>query len=322
MKKRIAVVAGGYSEEALVSLKSADMIMNNIDRDSYDPILVTIDSTSWEAQFEDQKIAIDKNDFSFSIGEKRIIFDGAFVIVHGTPGENGILQGYFELINMPHTTGDVFNMSLTFNKAACNDLLRNCGYNTAKNVLLRKNDNYSSSEIVGKLGLPIFVKPNQGGSSIATAKVTEKEAIHKAIDSAFTADDAVILEEFIGGKEYTVGVIMKEGELLALPVTEIISHSEFFDYEAKYEGKSDEITPADMPKNQRDEIQQISKELYTLLDCRGMIRVDFLMNNKNPFIIEVNTVPGFSEASIIPQQGEACGISKTELISLVIGSCF
>jgi D-alanine-D-alanine ligase len=320
-KKQIAVVAGGYSGESVISLKSADMIMTHIDRSAYEPTLVIIDNHGWRAEVNGKVYPIDKNHFSVETGKNSIKFDGAFNIIHGAPGENGVLQGYFTMIGMPHTTGGVFNMSLTFNKSATNKLLNNLGFMTSPNILLRSHDHYSTSDIVSRLGLPLFVKPNAGGSSLGTSRVNAKEALHSAIDFALKEDDEVIIEQFIEGREYTCGVIMINGVVTALPITEIVSHTEFFDYEAKYEGKSDEITPALLPEALKNSIHRMSESVYTLLNCRGMMRVDYIVNDSEPNIIEVNTVPGFSAESIIPQQSEAAGISKTELISHVLSSC-
>lgn len=321
--KKIAVVAGGFSGEAAVSLRSASLVMNHIDRDEFEPYLVVISEKSWEVKIDDESSEIiDRRDFSFMLKGIKNSFDGVFVIVHGEPGENGILQAYFDLINLPYTTGSVWNMSMTFNKAACNNYLSSFGFKTAKNIRLKKKDLYSSSEIVAHLGLPLFVKPNNGGSSIGMTKVLVKEGIHEAVNLAFSVDDEVILEEFMEGVELTCGVIEREGHVYALPITEIVAHNEFFDYEAKYQGKSEEITPARIMEKSKNEVQRISKELYELLNCKGMIRVDFILIDEVPHIIEINTVPGFSEQSIIPQQAECDGISKKDLISMVIKSCF
>lgn len=321
-KKKIGIVAGGFSGEAVISMKSAQMVMDHIDRKIYEPYLITITADSWAADVNSETCGIDRNDFSIIQGEDRISLDGCFVIIHGTPGENGILQGYFELIGMPHTTGEVFNMSLTFNKTATNNLLRHHGFNTAKNIHIRKNDHYSNSEISQELGMPVFVKPNQGGSSIATTKVEKKGGLHAAINLAFGADDEVIIEQFIDGTEVTCGVIQIDGEITALPPTEIVTESDFFDYKAKYEGASQEITPARIGEGTTLRIQEISAKIYRHLNCKGMIRVDFIIQNGVPHIVEVNTVPGFSAESIIPKQAACAGIDKKQLISHVIDSCF
>lgn len=322
IRKNIGVVAGGFSGESVISMKSAQMVMDHIDREKYAPFLITITKEGWTAFVNDEECGIDRNDFSIKQGRDRIMLDGCFIIIHGTPGENGILQGYFELIGMPHTTGEVFNMSLTFNKTATNNLLRHHGYNTAKNIHIRKNDHYSNSEISQELGMPVFVKPNQGGSSIATTKVETKGGLHAAINLALEADDEVIIEQFIDGTEVTCGVIQIDGEITALPPTEIVSETEFFDYKAKYEGASEEITPARIGEGTTLRIQEISARIYKHLNCKGMIRVDFIIQDGVPHIVEVNTVPGFSAESIIPKQAECAGIDKRQLISYVIESCF
>ncbi|MCB0762905.1 MAG: D-alanine--D-alanine ligase [Flavobacteriales bacterium] len=317
--KKIAVVAGGFSGEAAVSLRSAQMIMDHIDRTVFEPMLITIDTKGWHAHTPQGVVEVDKSDFSIPGAQGKWQCDKAFIIVHGTPGENGILQGYFELLGIPHTTGDVFNMALTFNKSATNQVLNAHGFASARNIMLRKDDHYSTSDIVSRLGLPLFVKPNQGGSSLCTSRVNAKEALHAAINMALQADDEVIIENFISGRELTCGVIVQQGVPMALPVTEIISENEFFDYQAKYEGKSSEITPAQIDDALTAKIQALAERIFRLLDCRGMIRVDFLVpDGGEPHVIEVNTVPGFSAASIIPQQAAAIGMSKTQLITAVL----
>lgn len=313
-KLQVAVVAGGFTDESVISLLSGQMIVDNMDRDRFAPTMVTITKDGWHAHPGGQQVVIDKS--NFSAGE--LVFDLAFIMVHGTPGEDGILQGYFDMIGMPHTTGDVHSMSLTFDKAVCNNYLQSRGYKTAKNLVYQSRDHYSTSEIVAELGLPIFVKPNRGGSSLCTSKVMAKEGLHAAIDSALSIDGEVILEEFMDGTEVTCGVIEHNGKILALPLTEIVAHNEFFDYQAKYEGLSEEITPARISDSDTRIVQGISKSLFTLLRCSGMARVDFIITSEGPKVIEINTVPGCSPESIIPQMLEAKGISKTEFISGVI----
>ncbi len=320
--KRIAVVCGGYSGEAAVSMKSAAMVMNNIDRKRFDPIKVVIATTGWYAEVNGVQVDVDKNDFSVMKDGLKIQFEGAFIIVHGTPGENGLLQGYFAMLGIPHTTGDVLNMATTFNKKATTRLLGTLGYSVAKSIVLKKQESYSVSFIIQNLGLPCFVKPNNGGSSIGTSRVNLAEDMHLALDKAFKEDTEVIIEEFIAGTEVTCGVIVYQGKVTALPVTEIVSKKEFFDFEAKYQGASEEITPARIDDSLRDRIQRSCEDIYKRLDCRGMIRVDFLIREEEIFVVEVNTVPGFTEASIIPQQAAVVGINKTELISAVLDSSF
>ena len=318
MKRRIAVVYGGYSGEAVVSEKSAQMVLANIDKDKFEVTAVEITKSKWIAHIDGAKLPINKHDFSVSTPDGKRSFDKVFNIIHGTPGEDGILQGYFQMVGMPHTSSEVFAMSLTFNKSANNTYLKQFGFNCAKSVVLRKTDHYSVSKIVDKLGLPCFVKPNEGGSSIGISKVKEASQMVAAIELAFDENSEVIIEEFISGREVSCGVITKQGRAFAMPLTEMISFGEFFDYKAKYEGNSNEITPAEIPKQLTLQIQNIATEVYDILRCNGMIRIDFLLNEKGPYLIEVNTVPGFSEASLIPQQAAAAGISKKELISLLL----
>ncbi|MFT5183267.1 MAG: D-alanine-D-alanine ligase [Flavobacteriales bacterium] len=317
-KKNIAVVAGGFSGESVISLRSAKMVMDNIDRSIYEPTLIIVERHAWVAHTAEGELPINKGDFSIDLAQGKCVFDGVFMIIHGTPGEDGIMQGYFDMIGMKYTTGDVFNMSLTFNKTATNAVLADHGYKVAAHVMLRKNDHYSTHEIVSKLGLPLFVKPNQGGSSLGASRVNVKEGLHNAIDLALKADDEVIVEAFIDGRELSCSVIILNDQVTALPITEITTDNEFFDFQAKYEGKSEEITPAQVDDSLRDLVQQQSREIFELLDCKGMIRVDFLIRNELPFVVEVNTVPGFSEQSIIPQQALAMGLSIKELVSAII----
>jgi D-alanine-D-alanine ligase len=320
--KKIAVVCGGYSGEAAVSMKSAAMVLNNIDRSLYSPTEVVITRERWYALIDSKEYEVDKNDFSIAASNGKLTFDGAFIIVHGTPGEDGLLQGYFAMLGIPHTTGSVHNMALTFNKKATTRLLGNLGYTVAKSMVLKKHEPYSVSFITQNLGLPCFVKPNCGGSSIGTSRVNLAEELHLALDKAFREDNEVIIEEFVAGTEVTCGVIQYKGKIMALPITEIVSKKEFFDFEAKYQGASEEITPARISDTLTQKIQSTCEDIYKKLDCRGMIRIDFLIRGEETFVVEINTVPGFTEQSIIPQQAAVVGISKKELITTVIESCF
>ena len=243
-----------------------------------------------------------------------------FMMVHGTPGENGLLQGYFDTIGMTYTTGDVLNMALTFNKKATTRTLGSMGYRVARSIVVRKEEMITAEEVVSKVGLPCFVKPNCGGSSLGTSRVNKMEEVMEAISRARNEDEDIIVEEFISGREVTCGVIVLNGKPTALPITEIVSETEFFDFQAKYEGKSKEITPAPISEHHYARVQELAARIYTDLNCGGMIRVDFLLPDEEPCVIEVNTVPGFSAASIIPQQAAAMGMSKMELISAVLGN--
>lgn len=320
--KKIAVVCGGYSGEAAVSMRSAAMIMNNIDRTRYEPMQIVIERQRWYAMLDGKELEVNKADFSIPLDDTHWKCDGVFMIIHGTPGENGIMQGYFEMMGIPTTTGDSLNMSLTFNKKMTTRILSTMQFKTARSISIRQQDAWSANQIIEEVGLPCFVKPNAGGSSIGTSKVMQPEDIEPAFLRAFQEDSIVMVEEFIQGIEVTCGVIQWQGEIIALPITEIVSKTEFFDYEAKYKGLSEEITPARINDELTHTIQNLAVSIYTQLNCRGMIRVDFIIQNEIPHVIEVNTTPGFSEASIIPQQAAARGISKSELIEAVIESCF
>lgn len=322
MKKSIAVVCGGFSGESVVSMRSAQMVMNNIDRELFAPLKIVVTPTRWYAEFEGSEIPVNRGNFTVEINGQTKTFDGVFMIIHGTPGENGIMQGYFELLQIPTTTGDTLNMALTFNKKMTTRVLATFGLRVAKSTTLKAMEAYSVQGILDTVSLPCFVKPNCGGSSIGTSRVNVAEDLHRAIDSAFKADNQIIIEEFIQGDEVTCGVIQWEGRITALPITQIISKKEFFDYEAKYQGQSEEITPAPIQADLYAAVQAQAEEIYRKLDCRGMIRVDFIIRGKEIFVIEVNTTPGFSEASIIPQQAAVQGIDKKSLITAVIQSCF
>ena len=319
--KKIAVICGGYSGEAAVSMKSAAMVMNNIDRTLYHPTKVVITPERWFAEWEGSEVDMDKNNFSVPTASGSHRFDAAFIIVHGTPGEDGQLQGYLNMIGLPYTTGDVLNMAVTFNKKMTTRTLGQMGFRVAKSIVLNRDEPYSVSFLTANLGLPCFVKPNCGGSSIGTSRVNAPEEMHIALEKGFKEDEQVIIEEFIAGTEVTCGVIKYQGKVMALPITEIVSKKEFFDFEAKYQGASEEITPARLSEEITKKIQSQCEDIYKKLECRGMIRIDFLIRGEETFVVEVNTVPGFTEASIIPQQAGVVGISKTELITTVLNSC-
>jgi D-alanine-D-alanine ligase len=317
-KKTVAIVCGGYSKEEEISLKSAEQIFEIIDKSLFDVYTVLINSKGWFVKSQNGNLPINKNDFSFSESEKKITFDVVFMAIHGTPGEDGKLQSYFEMLNIPVTTGDSFVSSLTFNKYAVKTYLKDAGILTAKAALVRKGVNYSEQDIVDKLGLPVFVKPNSGGSSFGVTKVKSIEQLKPAVDKAFAEDNEVIIEEFIKGREFTAGIFISDNENFILPVTEIISKTEFFDYEAKYKGLSDEVTPANLPQKLRDKCQQLTYEIYKILNCRGVVRVDYLLKNNFFYFIEVNTVPGMSKESIIPQQIKIYGAGLSDFYTKLI----
>jgi D-alanine-D-alanine ligase len=322
MKKNIAILRGGNSSEIDISLKSAEVVYQHIDTKKFTPHLVHIEGSDWHVLQENEKYPIDKNDFSFSINGHRKAFDGVFMAIHGTPGEDGVLQGYFDLMNIPYNCCGSFESSITFNKAMCNALLKQFQIPSAKAVIINKETDYNLDQIENQIGLPCFVKPNRAGSSYGVSKVSDKKQWKEALKSAFKHDHQIIIEAFVDGTEVTSGVIEKNGELIALPITEITSENDFFDYEAKYEGKSQEITPARIPDENRNQVQALSKTIYRILNLKGMVRMDYILENNQPFLIEINTIPGLSEESIIPQQAHCIGMSLKELFSLSIENMF
>lgn len=321
--KTIAIAAGGDSSEFEISVKSANEVGKVLSA-KYIVYTIIIRGTTW--YWEDQKGRyhnIDKNDFNLVVDESRVRFDGVFIAIHGTPGENGLLQGYFDMMGIPYTSCNAFCSALTFNKQACKLFLKEYGITMANAVLLRKGEKMDLLNIVKQFGLPCFVKPNDSGSSFGVTKVKQKEELLPAIETAFKESDEVLIEAFMNGREVACGVVKTKNKTIVLPVTEIISKNEFFDYEAKYTpGKSDEVTPADMPLSITNEIQRISTLVYDLLGCKGIVRVDFIVIGEKPFFIEINTVPGMTKESIVPKQAEAAGISLEELYSMVVENMF
>lgn len=317
--KTIAIAAGGDSSEFEISVKSAEEV-GKILSTRYIVYIIVIRGINW--YWEDSKGRyhnIDKNDFSLALDNQKIRFDGVFIAIHGTPGENGLLQGYFDMMSIPYTSCDAFCSALTFNKQACKLFLKEYGITMAKDFMLRKGDNMDIAGIIRHLGLPCFVKPNDSGSSFGVTKVKQKEDMHIAIENAFRESDEVLMEAFMDGREVACGVVKTRARTIVLPVTEIISKNEFFDYEAKYTpGKSDEVTPADMPPAVTNEIQRISVQIYELLGCKGIVRVDFIVIGEIPHFIEINTVPGMTKESLVPKQAAAAGIALEELYSLAV----
>lgn len=310
MKKKIALVTGGFSGEAQISYKSAVTIYNNLDKARFDVYKIDISKDGWV--YEDEKgskSAIDKNDFSINTGNEKIRFDAVFLGMHGTPGEDGKLQGYFDLLQIPYTSCNAATSAITFNKRYTVAVAGMSGIQVAKSVHLFKHSGYNVQAILQNLQLPYFVKPNNGGSSIGMSKVTAADGLEAALQKAFGEDDQVLVEEMIQGREFTVGVYKAGGNIHVLPMTEVTAHNEFFDFEAKYGGKSSEVTPAQMDESWRQKIEDAARKIYTVFDCRGVVRIDFIYNEEKgePFMLEINTVPGQSEASIIPQQVAAAG---------------
>jgi len=321
--KTIAIAAGGDSSEFEISVKSAEEV-GKILSSRYIVYILVIRGTTW--YWEDQKgryYNIDKNDFSLTYNDQRIKFDGVFIAIHGTPGENGLLQGYFDMLKIPYSSCNSFCSALTFNKQACKLFLKEYGISMAKGIQIRKGEKIDLLSITEQIGLPCFVKPNDSGSSFGVTKVKEKEELPAAIETAFKESNEVLIEAFMSGREVACGVVKTKNKTIVLPVTEIISKNEFFDFEAKYiPGHSDEITPADMPLTVTNEIQRISRYVYELLGCNGIVRVDFIVIGEIPFFIEINTVPGMTNESIVPKQAVAAGISLEELYSMSVENMF
>lgn len=317
--KKIAVIGGGNSGEYEVSLNSAEMVMQSIDRKKYEPYKLIIRGQDWQVWDGTKKYSVDKNDFSFTRGKKKITFDAAYIIVHGTPGEDGKLQGYLDLMGIPYTSPNVLVSALTMNKYLTKKICKTAKIPVAKSVLLRADEPVIDiDKISEKLKLPCFIKPNNGGSSVATTKAYTKQEMADGIEAAFEYDQEVIVEQYLKGREVTCGVYFDGTAIKTLPVTEIIPHNDFFDYEAKYQGKSDEITPAKLDKKLYKKVQEKTAEIYQLLNITGLVRIDFIIKNETPYFMEVNTVPGFSKASIVPQQIRAAGLKEKDVLSLLI----
>ncbi|TPN84599.1 D-alanine--D-alanine ligase [Aquimarina algicola] len=322
MKKNIAVLVGGYSSEFDISIQSGNVVYKHLDREFYTPYLVHITDNRWfHIDNSEKKHSIDKNDFSLTINGNKIIFDAAFNTIHGTPGEDGLLQAYFELVDIPQTACDFYQATLTFNKRDCISTLKPYGIPTATNYFLNKGDVINNKAIIDTVGLPCFVKANKAGSSYGVSKVNQEEELLPAIEHAYKEDDEIIIESFLSGTEVSVGVIQHNGKDIVLPITEIVSENDFFDYEAKYEGKSQEITPARLSKKDTEKVENLALKVYKTLKMKGFSRSEYIFHNGEPHFIEMNTTPGLSEASILPQQAIAYGITLKELFSGAIEAC-
>ncbi|HOR41176.1 MAG TPA: D-alanine--D-alanine ligase [Paludibacteraceae bacterium] len=320
MKKKIAIIAGGNSSEVIVSLKSAQGIYSFIDKKTYEIYIVTLIEKKWSVKLEDEtEVDIDKNDFSFILNGEKILFDFAYITIHGTPGENGILQGYFDLIGLPYSCCGVLAAAITFNKFTCNQYLKGFGIPVAPSILLRKNEHIQNTVVVEKIGLPCFIKSNVGGSSFGVTKVKEEKQIQPAIEKAFAEGNEVIIEGFLQGTEVTCGMYKTHEKTQVFPITEVVSANEFFDFDAKYNGQVTEITPARIPQEVTNHIQQLTNQLYDILGCKGIIRADFIINKQNvPYLLEVNTTPGMTPTSFIPQQVKAAGMAISSVMEDII----
>jgi D-alanine-D-alanine ligase len=322
MKRKIAIIAGGDSSEYGVSLRSAAGIYSFLDHDKYDVTIVCLRGTEWKAKVaEDLWVDIDKNDFSFTYQDQQTKFDFAYITIHGTPGENGVLQGYLDMIGLPYSCCGVLAAAMTFNKFTCNHYLKGFGVRVAESILLRKHQSTmpTSQEIVDQVGLPCFIKTNVGGSSFGVTKVKTLEDVQPAIERAFAEGDEVICEAFMQGVEITCGVYKTKNKAVAFPITEVVTSNEFFDYDAKYNGQVDEITPARIPDHVRDAVQALTLKIYDILGCKGIIRVDYILtDNWTINLLEVNTTPGMTTTSFIPQQVRAAGLDIKNVLSDII----
>ena len=324
MKRNIAIVAGGYTSEHDVSLRSAAGIMSFLDSERYNAHVVVINEGDWQVCLDDgQRVAVDKNDFSYTLSGVRHTFDYAYITIHGAPGENGLLQGYFDMLRLPYSCCGVLAAALTYNKYACNHYLSAFGINIAKSLLLRKGDTVTDEQVVSQIGLPCFIKSNVGGSSFGCTKVKTAADIQPAVALAFAEGDEVIIEAFMKGTEVTSGVYKTRNKAVAFPLTEVVSHNEYFDYKAKYNGESDEITPARISAELTEQIQQTTLRIYDIIGCRGIIRTDYIiLENGQVNLMEVNTTPGMTATSFIPQQVRAAGIDIKDVLTDIIEDSF
>jgi D-alanine-D-alanine ligase len=324
MKRNIALVTGGFSGEAVISYKSAVTIDKNLDRDLYNVFRIDITREGWFYEAHaGTRSPVNKNDFSIQDNGSKITFDAVFLGMHGTPGEDGKLQGYFDILELPYTGCDAATSALTFNKRHAVAIAGMAGIPVSKSVLMVKERLGSPDEIIRQLQFPVFVKPNNGGSSIGMSKVEKSsDELGIAIEKAFREDDQVLVEQMIEGREFTVGVFRSKGTLVVLPLTEVraAAGQSFFDFEAKYQGKSTETTPADVNEDMAGKLREMARKVYSVFNCRGVVRIDFIFNEKEsqPYMLEVNTIPGQSEASIIPQQVKSMGWTLKEFYTRLI----
>lgn len=320
--KNIAVVCGGNSGEYEVSLNSGRMVMQSIDSTVFTPYYLIVKGTDWKVETNGSFLPVNKDDFSFQLGNKKIKFDAAYLIIHGTPGEDGKIQGYFQTLNIPFVGPGIECCILTMNKALAKELVSQKGITTAKSKIFHKSAQPNWEQVANELSLPLFMKPNSGGSSVATHKVYKVDELQAAFEDGICHDSEILAEEFIQGTEITCGIYDSGNELVCLPITEIRSHNDFFDYKAKYLGESDEITPAEIGSELTKKVNELTKSVYRILHCDGMVRIDFIIKDGTPYFMEVNTVPGFSQASILPQQLRAAGMDITQVVTQLIQQKF
>jgi len=314
MKKNIAIIMGGYSSEASISLKSGEVVYQNISKDKYNTYKVHILKNKWVVVNDNnEEFPINKHDFSVVINEQKINFSCVFNAIHGHPGEDGTILAYFNLLGIIHTSAPFYQMALTFNKRDCLSVVKKYGVKTAKSVYLDISEEIDVTKIINKVGLPCFVKPNNAGSSFGISKVKTTDTLIPAIKKAFKEDSQILIEEFLDGLEITIGVLNYKNKITVLPMTEIVTENDFFDYEAKYLGKSDEITPARISDETHKKLEILATKVYTILNMKGFTRSEYILVNNEPYFLEMNTVPGLTNESIIPQQASAAGITLQNL---------
>ena len=319
MKKNIAIIMGGYSSEVNISIKSGNVVYNYLNKEKYTPFRVLILKEKWVVlDAAKNEYLIDKNDFSFVLNGEHVVFDCVFNAIHGAPGENGQILAYLDLINLKHTSAPFYQMALTFNKRDTLSVLKTYGIKAANSFYLNKGDAIHIDEIIEKVGLPCFIKPNNAGSSYGISKAHAHKDILPAIAIAYKEDSQILIESFLDGIEVSVGVLKYKGKTEVLPITEIISENDFFDYQAKYEGKSQEITPARISESQKKKVEKVAKKVYEILNISGFSRAEFIFVDEEPYFLEINTVPGLTEESILPQQAKAAGISLAALFENAI----
>jgi D-alanine-D-alanine ligase len=321
--KNIAIIMGGYSSEYEISLKSGEVVYQFLDKTQYNAFRIHIFKDKWVyVDNENNEFPIDRNDFSVTVNGVKTIFAVVFNAIHGTPGEDGLLQAYFELIGLPQTSCDYYQAALTFNKRDLLSVLKPYGIKSATSYYLNKGETINADEIVKKVGLPCFVKPNKSGSSFGISKVKSANELPLAIENAYKEDNEIIIESFLDGTEVSVGVINYQGKVTVLPITEIVSENDFFDYEAKYLGKSQEITPARISAEMTEKVNAVAKRAYEILKMKGFSRSEFILVDGEPYMLEMNTIPGLTTESLIPQQAKAAGISLEDLFTNAIELAF
>ena len=320
--KNIAIIMGGYSSEYKISLESGNVVYDFLDKSKFKGFKIYISKEKWVyVNTENEEFTIDKNDFSILINENKITFDAIFNAIHGTPGEDGLMQAYFELLGIPQSSCDYYQAALTFNKRDLLSVLKPYGIQSATSFYLNKGEKIETKEIVKKVGLPCFVKPNKSGSSFGISKVKTENELPIAIEIAYKEDNEIIIESFLDGIEISVGVINYKGKITVLPITEIVSENDFFDYEAKYLGKSQEITPARISHEMTEKVGVIAKRAYEILKMKGFSRSEFIIVDNEPYMLEMNTIPGLTKESLIPQQAKVAGISLEDLFTNAIELC-